>query len=37
MPKEEYKFKYYVATYVNDVSIGGTHYLITEYNKESLL
>ena len=36
-PKENYKFKYYVATYVNDISIGGPHYLITEYNKESLL
>ena len=36
-PKEDYKFKYYVATYVNDISIGGPHYLITEYNKESLL
>lgn len=36
-PKEEYKFKYYVATYVNDISIGGPHYLMTEYNKESLL
>ena len=36
-PKENYKFKYYVATYVNDISIGGPHYLMTEYNKESLL
>ena len=36
-PKKDYKFKYYVATYVNDISIGGPHYLMTEYNKESLL
>lgn len=32
---KDFKFKYYVATYVNDVSIGGTHYLMTEYNKYS--
>lgn len=36
-PNNNYPFKYYVATYINDVNTSDNHYLIKEFNSNSKL